>query len=174
MPKAAKVTFIGNPEEYKLGCEESSFLYCRDCDKKNCKMETLRNFENGKIYNAYFLEYWQGERESLHIKGEDGKIRDFVPLSDFIILEDVDGVLNKKEAVVKCISHDYDNDIVGITYGNEYKAIGYDLQGNYLVMDDSLDCYFYNPKLFTIVSDPYRILDAETSQPICFVDDFED
>lgn len=174
MQKPAKVKFIGNPEEYKLACKESSYLYCRDCDNTNCKINTPFNFKKGKIYNAYFLEYWQGERNSLHIKGENNKIEDFVPLSDFEILEDTDDVLNTNEAIVKCISHKYDNELFAITYGKEYKVIGLDLYGRYLVMDDSWDCYFYLPNMFEIISDPHQILKPNVSKPIYNFDDFED
>ena len=149
MRKPAKVKFIGNSNHY-------------------C------NFQKGKIYHAYFLEYWQGNRDSLHIKGENREIEDFIPLSDFEILEDSDDVLNTKEAIVKCITHEYDNKLFGLTYGKEYKAIGFDLYGRYLVMDDSWDCYFYLPKEFEIISDPHQILNPDVSKPIYNFDDFED
>lgn len=174
MRKPAKVKFIGNPNDYKLGCEKSSYLYCRDCNKNDCECDTQNNFEKQKVYNAYFLEYWQGERTSLHIKGNNGKIDDFVPVSDFEILEDVDDVLNTKEAIVRCISHDYEDKLFDLTYDKEYKAIGFDLYGRYLVMDDSLDCYFYLPKEFEIISDPHQILNPKVSKPIYNFDDFED
>ena len=174
MQKPAKVKFIGDPEEYKLGCSKSSYLYCRDCENRNCKTQTQCNFEKDKVYNAYFLEYWQGNRDSLHIKGENGKIEDFVPLSDFEILEDIDDVLNTKEAIVKCVTHNYDAELFDLTYGKEYKAIGFDVYGRYLVMDDSCDCYFYLPKEFEIISDQHQILNPNVSKPIYNFDDFED
>lgn len=174
MRKPAKVKFIGNPNHYKLGCQKSSYLYCRDCNEKNCANSTPFNFEKDKIYNAYFLEYWQGSRDSLHVKGENGEIKDFVSLSDFEILEDIDDVLNTKEAIVRCITHQYYNELSDLTYGKEYKAIGFDLYGRYLVMDDSWDCYFYLPKEFEIISDPHQILNPDVSKPIYNFDDFED
>ena len=174
MRKPAKVKFIGNPNYYKLGCKKSSYLYCRECNEKNCANSTPFNFEKDKIYNAYFLEYWQGNRDSLHVKGENGEINDFVSLSDFEILEDVEDVLNTKEAIVKCITHELDNKLFDLTYGKEYKAIGFDLYGRYLVMDDSWDCYFYLPKEFEIISDPHQILSPDVSKPIYDFDNFED
>lgn len=174
MRKPAKVKFIGNPNYYKLGCKKSSYLYCRECNEKNCANSTPFNFEKDKIYNAYFLEYWQGNRDSLHVKGENGGINDFVSLSDFEILEDVEDVLNTKEAIVKCITHEHDNKLFDLTYGKEYKAIGFDLYGRYLVMDDSWDCYLYLPKEFEIISDPHQILSPDVSKPIYDFDNFED
>ena len=174
MRKPAKVKFIGIPSQYKVGCKVSPYMYCRDCKLTNCTDKTFNNFENGKIYNAYFLEYWQGNRDSLHVKGENGEIEDFIPLSDFEVLEDIDDVLNTKEASVRCITHKYDNKLFDLTYGKEYKAIGFDLYGRYLVMDDSWDCYFYLPKEFEIISDPHQILNPNISKPIYDFDDFED
>ncbi len=68
MKKSAVVKFIGNQEEYRLHCEKSNFKYCRDCNVDNCKEEARCLFVCGRLYNAYFLEYWQGERTSLHVK----------------------------------------------------------------------------------------------------------
>ena len=48
----------------------------------------------------------------------------------------------------------------GLTYGKEYKAIGRDKDGLYLVMDNSYCCYFYSPECFEIVSDEYGILNC--------------
>lgn len=73
-------------------------------------------------------------------------------------MEDVDNVLNTHEATVRCITHEYDNELFDLTYGKKYKAIGRDRDGLYLVMDDSHDCYFYLPTCFEIVSDEYDIL----------------
>ena len=102
MLKPAKVKFVGNGNDYKLGCKESQFTYCRDCDKKDCDMATKNRFVFGTIYNAYYLEYWQGKRDSLHVKGEDGVIDYFIPLSDFEIVSDEDNVLkNNRNTDVK-------------------------------------------------------------------------
>lgn len=116
------------------------------------------SFTNGKIYSAYFLEYWQGKRDSLHVMDNSGKITDFNPFEDFEILEDVDHVLNAYEATVKCVTHKYDSDLFDLTYGNVYKAIGRDKDGLYLIMDDSHDCYFYPSDCFEIISDEHDLL----------------
>ena len=46
-----------------------------------------------------------------------------------------------------------------LNYGNEYKAIGFDENGQYLVMDECYDCYFYSSTDFEVVSDPFGVLD---------------
>ncbi len=46
----------------------------------------------------------------------------------------------------------------GITFGKEYKAIGRDTYGFYLVMDNSFSCYFYAPDAFEIVADEHEII----------------
>lgn len=167
MKKTAVVKFVGKQEHYCLGCDER-YAYCRDC--KECKGSGNYKFVYGKLYNAYFLEYWQGNRTSLHIKGEDGKIDDFVPLEDFEIVLDEDNVLNTYVAVVKFISHENDDKsfglAYGLSYGKEYKAIGFNEQNQLLVMDESWDCYFYSRKKFEIVSDPHNILDETCNDPI--------
>ena len=115
-------------------------------------------FTNGKTYNAYFLEYWQGERNSLHVMDNSGKISDFNPFEDFEVIEDEDNVLNTYEATVKCIAREYDDNSFDLTYGNLYKAIGREKDGLFLVMDDSYDCYFYSPRCFEIISDEHGLL----------------
>lgn len=164
MKKSAVVRFIGNQNEYKLGCEKSAYRYCRDCNQ--CAGTDSFLFTKGAKYNAYFLEYWQGERTSLHIKGENGEIVDFVPLEDFEVLADVDNVLSTKEAVVRCITQKYDKEIFDLNYGCEYKAIGFDKNGLLLVMDESYDCYFYPRNVFTIVSDPDNVLNPQFNHHI--------
>ena len=67
-------------------------------------------------------------------------------------------MLHNYEATVRCITHRLDDLIGGLTYGEEYKAIGRDKAGLFLVKDDSECCYFYNPSDFVIVDDPYGIL----------------
>lgn len=91
MLKSAIVRFVGNQDNCKLGCSEKY------------------RFINGHLYNAYFLEYWQGERTNLHVKGEDGEVSDFNPFDDFEVIEDCDNVLNDHEAIVRCVTHDYCN-----------------------------------------------------------------
>lgn len=121
-----------------------------------------RKFTKGKLYEAYFIEYWEGERTSLHVRGNDGTITDFNPLEDFEVISDEGNLLNNYEATVQCITHKYDHLICGITFGKEYKVIGRDKNGLLLVMDDSYSCYFYPNDVFKIIDDPYRILE-ETS-----------
>lgn len=169
MLNPAKVRFIGDERTYKLACDQSfmycsngedeTWLYCRDCEKKDCQMESPRRFVYSKVYNAYFLEYWSGTRDSLHVKGEDGIIDHFIPLADFEIVSDVDNVLNNYEAVVKCVVRTYERYSM-IYYGKEYKAIGVDKQGAYLVLDESGDCYFYPSSAFEIINDDHGILDV--------------
>ena len=137
-------------------------MYCRDCQKRDCSIPTASKFQKGKIYNAYFLEYWQGERDSLHVKGEDGRIDDFIPLGDFEIVEDADGVLGTNEAIVRCVSSAGDDEF-GITFEKEYKALGVNKNGAYLIMDNSTDCYFYPPDEFETVSDPHGVLNPDIS-----------
>lgn len=117
-----------------------------------------RKFTNGKLYKAYFIEYWEGERTSLHVRGNDGTITDFNHLEDFEIISDEGNLLNNYEATVQCITHKYDHLICGITFGKEYKVIGRDSDGHYLVLDESNCCYFYPNDVFKIIDDPYGIL----------------
>lgn len=121
-----------------------------------------RKFTKGKLYEAYFIEHWEGERTSLHVRGNDGTITDFNPLEDFEVISDEGNLLNNYEATVQCITHKYDHLICGITFGKEYKVIGRDKNGLLLVMDDSYCCYFYPNDVFKIINDPYGILE-ETS-----------
>lgn len=121
-----------------------------------------RKFTKGKLYEAYFIEYWEGERTSLHVRGNDGTITDFNPLEDFEIISDEGKLLNNYEATVQCITHKYDHFMCCVTFGKEYKAIGRDKNGLLLVMDDSYSCYFYPNDVFKIINDPYGILE-ETS-----------
>lgn len=104
-----------------------------------------KNMTYGKTYEAYFIEYWQGERCSLHVRDDSGKITDFHPLEDFEIISDPEDILNFHEAVVECCTHNLDHDFHGLKFGNKYKAIGRDRNGMYQVMDESSDCYFYPP-----------------------------
>lgn len=166
MKKAAVVKFVGNQENYKLTCSNSSYKYCRDCSKCECEQSPKYQFIFGHLYNAYFLEYWQGERTSLHVKGEDGEVSDFNPIEDFEIIEDCDNVLNTHEAIVRCNTHDYDEDLFELTYGHEYKAIGFDSNGMLLVMDECHDCYFYPRDVFEIIDDKWCVLDSSFTLPV--------
>lgn len=116
------------------------------------------NFTTGKEYFAFFLEYWQGKRESLHVQNNEGKITDFNPFSDFEIVKDEDNVLNKHEAIVRCVTKRFQNELFEIKYDKIYKAIGADENGYYLVMDESYDCYFYPSTDFEIIEDEHNIL----------------
>lgn len=159
MKKPAKVKFIGNENDYILGCDDKDYHYCKDCgEKSSCTQTGYPQFSYGKIYDAYFLEYWQSKRDSLHVKDNDGMIVDFIPFGDFKVLEDPDNVLNLYEATVLCTTHDYNNESFDIKYGKEYKAIGRDKDGYYLVKDESCDCYFYPADDFEIIKDPNELL----------------
>lgn len=168
MKKAAIVRFVGDQEYYRLSCENTSYKYCRDCENKNCNKSksTSYKFVYGQLYNAYFLEYWQGERTSLHVKGSNNEIDDFNPIEDFEIVEDIDDVLNTHEATVRCITHKYDGDVFNMNYGEEYKSIGFNKSGLILVMDESWDCYFYPRKAFEVVKDEHGVLNEKISSHI--------
>ena len=124
--------------------------------------ESTELFTQGQTYKAFFVEYWQGKRDSLHVKANDGKIHDYVHFENFEIIEDTNNVLNMYEADVKCITHDYDEELLELNYGQVYKAIGCDIDGLYLVMDESMDCYFYHPNCFEIINDPHGILNNQS------------
>lgn len=115
-------------------------------------------FTHGKQYEAFFVEYWEGVRNSLHVRNNDGVITDFNPLEDFEIVSDVDHVLNDHEAIVRCITHKHEDRISGLLFGKEYKAIGCDKDSLYLVKDESGCCYFYSPHDFEIINDEHGIL----------------
>jgi len=119
-------------------------------------------FTHGHLYDAYFLEYWEGKRDSMHVRGDDGDITDFNHFEDFSIVSDEDNLLNDYEAIVRSISHKTDEIIGGLTFGKEYRAIGRDKDGMFLVMDDSFCCYFYNPDNFEIIDDPHGILERQS------------
>lgn len=117
-----------------------------------------QKFTYGEKYEAFFLEYWEGVRDSLHVRGNDGLVTDFNKFEDFTVISDEDNLLNNYEAVVRCVTHDYDDELFDLNYGAEYKAIGRDKDGMYLVMDESYCCYFYEPDCFEVIDDPYGIL----------------
>ena len=124
--------------------------------KSSCK------FTKGKLYEAYFIEYWEGKRTSLHVRGNDSTITDFNHLEDFEIISDEGNLLNNYEATVQCITHKYDHFMCCVTFGEEYKVIGRDKNRLILVMDDSYCCYLYPNDVFKSINDPYGILE-ETS-----------
>ena len=115
-------------------------------------------FSYGKEYDAFFLEYWQGKRDSLHVKGNSGEITDFNPFEDFEVILDEDNVLNRNEAIVECLTHNFDEEVFGVKYGKQYKALGRDKDGLYLIMDETYDCYFYAPGYFKIIEDKHGLL----------------
>ncbi len=119
-------------------------------------------FTCGEVYSAFLLEYWQGRRNSLHVRDNSGEISDFNPFEDFEVIEDDDEVLNLHEATVRCVTNRYDEMVTGLKFGREYKAIGRDRNGLYLVMDESSDCYFYPPDLFEIISDEHDLLSHQS------------
>lgn len=133
-----------------------------DYDKKPAVVRYIgqpsEKFTTGKDYQAFFVEYVEGERNSLHVMGNDGEMSPDNSLEDFEIISDDDNVLNNYEAIVKCVTHDYEGVSDGITFGKEYKAIARDSYGFYLVMDNSFCCYFYAPDAFEIVADEHGIL----------------
>lgn len=165
--KTAIVRYIGNQERVRLSCEKTDYRYCRDCEQNNCDRSAFKSYQfiYGQLYNAYFLEYWQGERRSLHVKGSDNLIDDFNDIEDFEIIEDIDNVLNTNDATVRCITHKYEN-LERLRFGITYKAIGLNKSGLILVMDESSDCYFYPRDAFEIIEDKHGILDATISSPI--------
>lgn len=120
-------------------------------------------FVREKLYEAFFLEYWEGERNSLHVRGEDGEITDFNLFSDFEVISDEDNLLNNYEAAVRCLTHEYENAVSELTYGKEYKAIGRDKDGLYLVMDNSYCCYFYPADIFEVIEDDHGILERRSA-----------
>ncbi|MBM6967399.1 hypothetical protein [Pseudoramibacter alactolyticus] len=120
--------------------------------KKNERLSPLT------VYNAYFLEYWQGVRNALHVLDDTGEIFNFNRFEDFEVLSDPDGVLNDDEALVQCAVCRYEGDLPDLIADKVYKAIGCDKNGYYLVMDESWDCYFYPPDAFQVIDDPQNIL----------------
>ena len=124
--------------------------------------KAIDKFTIGKTYDAYFIEYWEGVRNSLHVRNNDGKIVDFVPFEEFKVIEDPQGVLELREALVKYIVEDEEPDPLSLLTGNVYHAVGRDKDGYYLVEDESGCCYFYEASSFEIISDPDGILSQES------------
>jgi len=144
--KPAIVKYIGEPGKYQYMAHHTE----------------KQIFVVGDLYEAYFLEYVEGTRDAVHVKCNDGEIRYlYVQLSDFEIISDEDNVLNSDEAIVRCITHEFDDELAYIKYGHEYKAIGKYEDGSFLVMDESYCCYDYSPEFFEIISDPHGVLEGE-------------
>lgn len=123
--------------------------------------EPSNEFDIDGIYNAYFVEYWQGTRNNLNVRNKLGEIVNFVDLADFEIIEDRFGVLRTGEAIVKA-KKSSDAGLSGVTKDREYRAIGLGIQHHhpyYLVLDNCYDNYFYPPDWFDIISDPDGVLD---------------
>ena len=80
---------------------------------------TNEKFTTGEKYEAFFLEYWEGVCDSLHVRGNDGLITDYNPFEDFNVISDEDNLLNDYEATVRCITHRFEDLIDGLTYGEE-------------------------------------------------------
>ena len=135
MPKSAKVRYIGSDKNLVTG-----------------------HFTYGKTYDAYYIEFWQGERKGLVAKDDKGEIWDFNQLDQFEIINDTDHVLNDFVAIVECKTHEYDDNLFDLNYGKRYKAIGCNQNGGYLVMDESYDCYWYPASCFTIIDDSHHLL----------------
>lgn len=119
-------------------------------------------FLPGKEYEAFFIEYWGEKRNSLHVRGDDGNITDFNPFEEFQILEDKQNLLNHYEAIVKCVTHRHEKGFSDLTFGKDYKAIGRDKDGLFLVKDNSGACYFYPPDDFQVVEDEHGILNKQS------------
>lgn len=117
-----------------------------------------KSFTAGNLYDAFFVEYWEGVRNSLHVRNDEEEIVDFVPLEAFEIISDPDGLLEMREARVRCVTRRFEDCWYGVHFGREYAAIGRDRDGFYLVKDETECCYFYPPTAFEINSDPEGIL----------------
>ena len=115
-------------------------------------------FTVGKEYEAFFVEYWQGVRNSLHVRNNFGDIVDFIPFDEFSVVSDPDNMLTMDEAIVRCITEEHNEGLSYLYYGHEYRVVGMDIDGYYLVMDESYDCYFYPKTAFEIVDDPHGLL----------------
>ena len=116
------------------------------------------NIVHGKCYKAFFIEYWEAERENLHVLDETGEIKYWYLMEDFEIIEDKDNVLNLYSAKVKCVTHKYSRErIVELQYGQIYEAIAVSSDGYYLVHTGSHN-YYYPPKDFEVLEDPHEVL----------------
>ena len=98
----------------------------------------------------------------MHVKDNRGEITDFDPFEDFEIISDEDNVLTTYEAIIECLTHNFDDKLFDIKYGKQYKALGMDKDGYYLIMDESYDCYFYPAGYFKIIDDNFDLLSRRT------------
>ena len=157
LKKFATVKFIGNQAEYITGINCKEYLYCRQCNKfAFCKKGKSQLFINDKLYKAFFLDFCQGTRDALEVEAEDKSLITFLPLSDFEIISDEYDVLNKKQAIVKCITPNRED----LQIGKEYVAIK--AKNDYFyVLDDTRDCYYYPKSYFIVIEDTANILKSE-------------
>ena len=133
----------------------------------------LNTFTVGNAYSAYFVEYWDGKRDNLHVRNNAGQIVDFVPMGDFRIISDPNGVLElDKEAHVRYIVKD-EPDPESLKYGKSYRALGCDKDGFYLVEDETGYCYFFEASNFEVVYDPYGLLSTESLYYSLYGDKFD-
>ena len=130
------------------------------------------DFTIGNEYDAYLLEYQRGVRNILHVRNNYGIIVDHVPLNEIKVVSDPSEILQFKEAVVIFITQE--NKFPKLKYGKQYRAIGCDKDGYYLVEDDSRSCFFYESSHFKIKSDPDDILSHETVYSNIFWDEFNE
>ena len=150
----SKEQLIANkPYQYKrpaivrfIGDEESTMCY------------SGHELKHGHHYLAFFVEYWETERDNVYIKNDSGKIDYWYQLEDFEIVEDKDGSLELYSAKVKCINPNYSGQhIVDPEYGEVCEAVGISREGYYLVYAGSHN-YYYPPDDFVIIEDPHGIL----------------
>ena len=118
-------------------------------------------FTKGAEYEAYTVEYWEGTRDALVAKDDEGMITTFNSADNFLVVSDPDNVLNDFEATVRCISNGFD-EVFEMKYGSEYIATGMDQDGYYLVKDETGCSYYYSAGCFEIVKDPHGILNKQS------------
>jgi len=57
-------------------------------DEEHTKVYSEHGLRLNKYYLAYFVEYWETERDNIHIKNDTCKIEYWYELKDFKIIED--------------------------------------------------------------------------------------
>ena len=141
------------------------FLYKRPAivrfigDEESTKCYSGHELKHDHYYLAYFVEYWETERDNVNIKNDSGKIDYWYELKDFKIYEDKDGSLELYSAIVRCINPSYSRqNIVDPEYGDICEAVGISRDGYYLVYAGSHN-YYYPPEDFEIMEDQHGILD---------------
>lgn len=153
----ATVKFVGNGEEYISGVNCRDWLYCHQCPRwLECREPKCSRFVRDREYRAFFLDFCAGVRNVLEVEDERGEVQTHLPLSDFCIISDGQGVLCDRRATVRCIAVGGCGDV---QEGKCYIATRADsaLQ-YYYVLDESNECYWYPKRLFTVESDPLGIL----------------